>query len=169
MIFRQCKIYLGILVYLTFSTVAFAEENDDSCGGKNSIIFLGFLKHVENDSRSKEGYMELFGYSRELCYGKFMFDTGVNTFVDSYEMRAYSLFSNISYMDFHYKIFTPMLEVGVTNKGEDYDSTERQTYPFIIPKVRIGAREGFFGDISGLPKIGDITNGWVALEVGYKW
>ena len=151
------------------STTVHAEENSDIFGGKNSIYFFGYLKHVVNDSRNKEGYMELIGYSRELCYGNFIFDTGVNTYVDSYDVRSYSLFSNVSYENFQYKIVTPMLEMGVTYKGKDYDTSEMQTYPFVIPKIRIGAGSGLFADLSGLPKIGDITNGWVALELGYKW
>lgn len=151
------------------STTVHAEENSDILGGKNSIYFFGYLKHVVNDSRNKEGYMELIGYSREFCYGNFIFDTGVNTYVDSYDVRSYSLFSNVSYENFQYKIVTPMLEMGVTYKGKDYDTSEMQTYPFIIPKIRIGAGSGLFADFSGLPKIGDITNGWVALELGYKW
>jgi len=113
--------------------------------------------------------MEALGYARELCYKKFMFDTGVATYVDSYDVRSFAFFSNVSYQEFHYKILTPMLEIGVTNKGNDYDSNERQTYPYIIPKIRIGARDGFFADISGLPKVGDITNGWVGIELGFKW
>lgn len=151
------------------SNTLYAEENCDILKGKNSIIFFGYAKHVVNDSRNKEGYIEAIGYSRELCYGKFMFDSGIATYVDSYDVRSYALFSNVSYEDYRYKLLTPMLEIGVTNKGEDYDSDERQTYPFIIPKIRIGAGDGFFVDFSGLPKIADITNGWVMFELGYKW
>lgn len=169
MIIHYCKIYVCLIIFLTFSTVAYAGENCDVSRGKNSIYFFGYLKHVVNDSRNKEGYMELFGYSREFCYGKIIFDTGVNTYIDSYDIRSYSLFSNVSYEDFHYKIVTPMLEIGVTYKGKDYDTSEKQTYPFVIPKIRVGAQDGLFVDFSGLPKIGDITNGWVALELGYKW
>ena len=113
--------------------------------------------------------MELIGYSKELSYGKFIFDTGVNTYIDSYYVRSYTLFSNISYENYRYKIVTPMIEIGITNKGKDYDTSKRQTYCFVIPKVRIGARDGIFVDLSGLPKIGDITNGWLAIELGYQW
>lgn len=169
MIIQYCILNLALIVCLTFPTAVYAEENCDIFEGKNSIIFFGYVKHTVSDSRHNEGYNELIGYSRELCHGKFMFDTGVNTFADSYNVRSYSLFSNVSYEDFHYKIITPMLQVGVTNKGKDYDTSERKTYLFIIPKIRIGARDGIFADFSGLPKIGDTTNGWVALEVGYKW
>ncbi len=169
MIIHSCQICLAILLSLTLSTALHAGENSDTPGGKNSIVFFGYVKHVVNDSRNKEGYMAPIGYSRELCYGKFAFDTGVITYVDSYNVRSYALFSNVSYEGFHYGIMTPMVEIGITYKGKDYDTNEMQTYPFIIPKVRIGARDGFFADFSGLPKIGDITNGWVALELGYKW
>lgn len=152
-----------------FSKVLYAEEDSVIYEEKNSLYLLGFVSHVVNDSRNKEGYMELIGYSRELFYGKFIFDIGINTYVDSYYVRSYTLFSNISHTDFQHKWVTPMFVVGVTNKGEDYDTDERQTYAFIIPKIRFGARDGIFADISGLPEIGDITNGWVALEVGYRW
>lgn len=169
MIIHYRRISLGIIAYLAFSTALYAEEPCDISNGKNSILFFGYAKHVVNDSRNKEGYMESIGYSRELCYEKFTFDTGVYTYIDSYDVRSYALFSNISYEDIRYKLLTPMIEVGVTNKGEDYDSDKRQTYPFIIPKLRLGAEEGIFADFSGLPRIGDITNGWVAIELGYKW
>ena len=163
------KICFVIIVFFLCSAELHAEENSDSVEGKNSIIFFGYVKHVIGDSRNKEGYMEPIGFSRELYFRKFMFDTGILTYVDSYNARAYAFFANVSYDDYRYKIVTPMLSIGITNKGDSHDTDSRQTYPFIIPKIRIGAREGIFADFSGLPKIGDITNGWVALEVGYKW
>lgn len=134
-----------------------------------SIVFYGHLRHVVNDPRNNQGNMELFGVSRDLEYNHFRFDTGVNTYIDSYRMRSWSIFSNVSHDSLNYGLLTPMLEIGITNKGKDYGSHERQTYPFIIPKIRIGERTGLFADISGLPKIGTITNGWVAFELGYKW
>jgi hypothetical protein len=152
----------AVICLLAFTHPVFAEEYA-------SFYFFGYLKHVKDDPRNHEGNMRLFGVSKEMHYGDFQFDTGVNTYRDSYRRQSYTIFSNISHEDYRLKYLTPMLGVALTNKGKDYDSSERQTYLLAVPKLRIGAREGLFIDISGLPKIGDITNGWVALETGYKW
>lgn len=148
-----------------------AGEKWDIFDGKNALYVFGWVQHADTYERTNEGYIELIGYSREFELGKFTFDTGFNTYVDSYHIRSYSIFSNVSYAPLHYKFITPMAVIGVTNKGKDHDSDARQTYPLIIPKIRFGGRDNIpvFADISALPEVGGITNGWVALEVGFRW
>jgi hypothetical protein len=162
MIQSASKLLAAVFMFLALPGTCCGEEY-------GTIIFYGYLKHVVSDPRNHEGNMDLLGFSKEINVARFGFDTGANSYVDSYRKRSYAIFSNISHEDYHFGILTPMLEVGITSKGKDYDKPGRQTYPFLIPKLRLGARDGLFVDLSGLPKVGSITNGWLALELGYKW
>lgn len=165
---RSLRLYVALLALLVGPGPTCADQAEEP-KAHISVYFFGYLKHVVSDSRDHEGNMDLLGISRELRYGKWVFDTGVNTYVDSYNVRSYTLFSKISHADVRYAWFTPLLSVGCTNKGKDYDSDARQTYCFPIPTLRVGKPTGLFADAFALPKIGDITNGWVAVELGYKW
>ena len=162
MLHHTVKLLALVFAFLALLEKSYAEEY-------GTIIFYGHLKHAVSNPRNNEGNMELIGFSKEFNVGKYRFDTGASTYVDSFNKRGYAIFSNISHQDYHYGIVTPMLEVGVTNKGKDRDKLERQSYPFLIHKLRLGAAEGLFVDLSGLPKIGSTTNGWLALELGYKY
>ena len=156
------KLIALVFTFLALFQTSYAEEY-------GTIIFYGNLKHALTDSRNHEGNMELIGFSKEFNIDKYRLDTGFSSYLDSYHKRSYVVFSNISHQDYHYGIVTPMLEVGITNKGKDHDSSERKTYPFLIPKLRFGANEGLFVDLSSLPKIKGLTNGWLAIEIGYKY
>jgi len=134
-----------------------------------TLYVYGYLKHFNPRPTVHEGGMELLGFSKELHHGLFQFDTGANTYVDSYGKRSYSVFSDISHADFNYGILTPVLGLTCTYKGADYDSDRMQTYCLPVPKVRIGEKTGVFANLAGLPKVGSYTNGWLALELGYKW
>lgn len=134
-----------------------------------SLYFYGYLKHANPKPSAHEGGMELFGLSKELRSGSFVFDTGVNTYIDSYGKRSYGVFSKVSHDNLRYGIVSPMVSLTCTYKGEDYGSDRMRIYCLPLPVVRIGGRTGLFADISALPKIGQYTNGWAALEVGAKW
>ncbi|BAL22557.1 hypothetical protein [Azoarcus sp. KH32C] len=134
-----------------------------------SIYFYGNLKHADPRPTAHEGGMDLFGLSKELHSGPYQFDTGVKTYVDTYGKRSYAIFSNVSHENFRYGLFTPMLGLTCTYKGEDYGSDKMQTYCFPLPMLRIGQRSGLFADLSALPHVGHYTNGWAALELGFKW
>lgn len=161
----------ALLTLLVIHSPTWAEEAEEVVEPTNhtSVYFFGYVKHIVTDPRNNEGNMELFGISREFRYEKWVFDTGVNTYVDSYSERSFTLFSKISYEGFRYGWFTPLLSVGCTNKGKDYDSGERQTYFFPMPMLRVGPQTGFFADVFACPKISGVTNGWVIVELGYKW
>lgn len=153
---------IATLLSATLLSSAQAEEY-------GSLYFYGYLKHFKPGARVHEGGMDNLGVSKELHHGLFQFDTGVSTYVDSYYKRSYAVFTNISHEDFRYGIVTPMLGLVCSYKGVTYDSSERRVYCFPLPKVRIGEKSGLFADVAVLPKFGNDTNGWAAIELGYKW
>lgn len=145
--------FLLILIALLAPTVCNASTH--------SLYISGVVKHFDPDPETKEGYVPLLGYSYKLEQGGWVFDTGGNIFIDSYSQPSVSAFSNISHKSFTYKYLTPMVGLGVTNKGSSYEDDSRQTYPFISPKLKIGT-DSIFCIVSVMPE-------WVGLEFGFSW
>jgi hypothetical protein len=134
-----------------------------------SIYFLGYTKHMQPKPQTREGNIDYIGISKELHYGKFQFDTGVNTYVDSYSKRSYSIFTNVSHSDYRYGYITPVLGLACSYKGVGYDTDAMGVICFPMPKVEIGKKSGLFALVTVIPPFGDLTNGLVGLELGYKW
>jgi hypothetical protein len=133
-----------------------------------SVNFYGYLKHVDRHPGYREGGMDYFGVSRETSYESFQFDSGANTFIDTFGKRSYAVFSDVSYANFRYDLFTPMLRLTCIRKGTaDSDAMRTSCYP--VPKLRIGARTGLFADVTLIPQMGDYADAMGLIEIGYKW
>ncbi|HJV25596.1 MAG TPA: hypothetical protein VJ673_07905 [Aromatoleum sp.] len=164
--FKRCVGRVGFVGTVLLSSLFGSPLHAEEYG---SIYFYGYLKHADPKPTAHEGGMDLFGLSKELHSGPYQFDTGIKTYVDTYGKRSYAIFSNVSHENFRYGLFTPMLGLTCTYKGEDYGSDKMRVYCLPLPVLRIGEKKGLFADLSALPHVGHYTNGWASLELGVKW
>jgi len=143
-------------------------EGPEAEGWRNTIYFYTYIKHFEPTPETNEN-LKWIGYSRTFQREKWRFVTGAATYVDSYSVRSYAVFSDISHDDFRLSWVRPALSAQCHYKGRDYGSTERQFYCFPVPKLKFGGDEGLMANLAAVPKLGKITNGWASLELGYQW
>lgn len=134
-----------------------------------SIYPFGIVKHFEPVDETYEGNMEYFAISKTFKNEDWSFELGGGTFIDSYALRSYSIFTNISYQEYTWGIFTPLLSIDFYYKGEEYNSDNRE--PIIAPglKFRFGYEDGIFITIQPVPKIKNLTDGFIAVGFGYKF
>lgn len=134
-----------------------------------SVYFYGYLKHVDRHPGFREGGMDFYGFSKETSYDAFQFDSGANTFIDSFGKRSFSVFSDVSHANYRYGMFTPMLRLVCIKKGSGFDTERMHTDCYPVPKIRIGARSGVFADVTLIPQLGDYADAMGLIEFGYKW
>lgn len=134
-----------------------------------SIYPFGWVKHFEPQGETNEGNIEYLAISKELKKGKWRFDTGAGTYVDSYNLRSYGIFSDISHERFTWKWFTPIVSLVCTYKGVEYGSDEMRIKGGPLPKLRFGRDTGVFIKVSGIPRVEGLTYGFVMSEFGYKF
>lgn len=134
-----------------------------------NIYFAGALKHFDTAPENNEGNMEYLALSKDLKKGNWMFETGAGTYIDSYHKRSYIFFSNISHDKYTYNWFKPMLSLACTYKGEELYSNSREVICAPLPKLRIGKSKGLFTNLTFVPKLKKLTNGFIAIEFAYKF
>jgi hypothetical protein len=154
---------------IAYSAVALLWITGCTSAGSNNLYFAGFNKHMSPNSRTNEGNMELFGFSRDYKKDDWGFETGVNTYVDSYDQQSYTLFSKISHEKFRMKYITPVLAANCTYKGRSHDNDSMRTICSPPLSLRLGAGKGIFGYFTAVPEVGNLTNGFVMLELGYRF
>lgn len=133
-----------------------------------NLYFFGIVKHFEPTPNTHEGNMDYFAISKTYSYKAYRFETGLGTFIDSYSIRAYRLFVNISHMEYKWGVITPMLGLDCYSKGKEYTSNKRQNICSPSVKLRVGEENGLFVNIMPVPKIKGLTNGFISIEFGYK-
>jgi hypothetical protein len=136
---------------------------------QNNIYFFGAADHLKGHAGQNNGNMDLFAYSRDYKKGNWNFENGAGTFVDSYHKRSYIAFSNISNDRIKTKYVQPVIGLNCMYKGKSYNSDEMQTVCSPPIKLRIGKQKGLFAYLTPVPKIKGVTNGFISLEVGYKF
>ena len=134
-----------------------------------SLYPLGYVRHFKVQSKTHDGNLSFFAASKSIKKNAWTFENGAGTFVDTYHKRAYIVFSNISHDNYKYGLLTPMLNVHCAYKGHSYTKHDRKLQCYPLFKLRIGREKGLFTNIIPLPKVGTITNGLIAFEVGYKF
>ncbi len=135
-----------------------------------NIYFFGVVKHFKPSSDStNEGNMNYFAISKSKKYTSWELEGGIGTYIDSYSLRSYTLFSNIYSDDYKYGIVKPMLNLAVHYKGDSYTSDKRKIKIAPSLKIRVGDTDGFFVDIMPVPYIKGLTNGFISLEFGYQF
>ena len=134
-----------------------------------NLHFYGYLKHVDRHPGYREGGMDYVGLSRETSYEASQFESGANTFIDTFGKRSYTVFSDVSHASFRYEMVTPMLRLACIRKGTGSDLSRMNTNCYPVPKIRIGARTGLFADVTLVPQIGDYADAMGMIELGYKW
>jgi hypothetical protein len=160
-----CRKYLyAVVVFLITMSGYSAELLKDV-----SIYPIGIVKHFKVQAETNDGNLNYFAASKSIKKNKWTFENGAGTFVDTYHKRAFVVFSNITHDRYKYGVFTPMLNVHCAYKGHSYKEDNRKLQCYPLFKLRIGREKGLFTNIIPLPKIGDVTNGLVAFEVGYKF
>ena len=158
------KIFLA-----SFAAVALLWITGCTSVGSYNVYFAGFNDHRNPDSRTNDGNMEYFGFSKDFKKNDWGFETGVNTYVDSYRQQSYSLFTKISHEKFRMKYITPVIAANCSYKGRSHDNDSMKTICSPPLSLRIGTEKGIFGYITAVPKVGKLTNGFVMLELGYRF
>jgi hypothetical protein len=134
-----------------------------------SIYFLGAVRHFEPIDKTNEGNLDYLAISKLYKNDLWHFENGIGTFIDSYHIRSYTAFSNISHEHYKLGVLTPILGLNCYYKGKNYDSTERRFRCHPALKLRIGKEEGFFLNIMPIPKVEGLTDGFITVELGYKF
>jgi hypothetical protein len=149
-------------IFIIFHGFAIGEESQ-------SIYFGGYVRHAKPNSKTHEGNMSLIGYSRLYQVDNWHLEPGINTYIDSYEKRSYTVFTDISYESFSFYYFKPILSLSCMHKGTSHERDEMKfrCAPFL--KIRMGGEKNLFVNIIPVPHVRGVTNGFIAVEVGYRW
>ncbi len=134
-----------------------------------SVYPIGIVKHFKVEPQTNDGNLNYFAASKTIKRNAWNFENGAGTFVDTYHKRSYIVFSNISQDRYKYGIYTPMLNFHCAYKGHSHTEDNRKLQCYPLFKLRIGREKGLFTNIIPLPKVGEVTNGLVAFEIGYKF
>lgn len=146
-----------------------AVQQNSSQAAKHNIYFLGLSQHFQSKSKTRNGNMALLGYSRNVERKPWHFENGAATFIDSYNLRSYVVFSNISHDNIGTTHIKPTIGLNCAYKGYSY-SHDRKRWLCTPPvKFRIGKEKGMFAYVTPVPKISGLTNGLISLEVGYRY
>lgn len=135
----------------------------------HSIYFASYVRHFQPQEETRDGSMDNLGYSAEFQIDDWQIEPGINTFIDSYNKRSYSLFTDISHEHYAYPYYRPVLSLSCMYKGIQYSSDEMALRCYPLIKFRIGDETKLFANIVPIPHVGDTTNGFIAVEIGYKW
>lgn len=157
--------FFSFLVLLLASNNTYAKEPTKSI----SIYPIGIVKHFELRPETNDGNLNYFAASISHKKNVWNFENGIGTFIDTYHKRAFVTFTDISHDRYRYGLLTPVINFHCAYKGYSYSSNKRRVQCYPLFKVRIGKQKGLFTNIIPLPKIGDVTNGLVAFEIGYKF
>lgn len=162
---------MKLILFPFFLIIIGSPVYGDRFSGYN-LYFTGSVKHfntLNTASDVKEGNMELLALSKDYKKGNWMFETGFGTFIDSYHIRSYMFFSNVSLDRFTYNWFKPILSLGCTYKGKEHHSDKRKIICASLPRLRIGKHKGLFTNVTLIPKYKKLTNGFIGIEFGYKF
>ena len=134
-----------------------------------SVYLFGWVKHFDPKKETNDGNIEYLAISRELKKENWRFNTGAGTYVDSYNLRSYGIFSDISHERLRWKWVTPIVSMVCTYKGVEYGSDERRIKLGPMLKLRLGQDTGVFMTVTGMPKLEGLTDGFVMSEFGYRF
>jgi hypothetical protein len=137
--------------------------------GASNIYFLGLDHHASPTPRTVEGNMNYVAYSREYEKEEWGFENGVNTYEDSYGQQSYTIFSRVSHDRYRTKYVVPVVSFNCSYKGKNYTSDDMKLLCTPPVSFRIGADRGFFTYITAVPKLGNLTNGFIMAEFGYRF
>ena len=152
-------------IYILLATNLYASDTFKGV----TLYPFAYVKHAKPTPRTNEGNMDYFAISKEFSKDKWTFDTGAGTFIDSYSLRSYKVFTNISHKDFSWRFFRPLLALEYFYKGDSYTTNEMHQLVYPSLKLQIGEEDGLVMNIQPVPKIGTLTNGFIAVAVGYKF
>jgi hypothetical protein len=125
--------------------------------------------HFKTTEETKNGNLNYIALTKTLEKKAWNIETGIGTFVDTYHVRSYIGFSDISHDDYHYGIITPLLSANCAYKGYEHSSKKRQLRCFPLLKFKLASGKGFVVKITPIPKYKDVTNGQLSFEFGYKF
>lgn len=156
------KILFVLLLVMSLSN---ANNNEQ----EYSIYFLGIVKHFYPVQQTNEGNVEYISVSKTTKYKDVIFENGIGSYTDSYNIHSFNIYTNISKEGWQISSIKPMVGLAVHSKGVEYNSNKRKIFLLPSVKFRIGKDQGFFINIMPIPKVLPYTNGFVATEIGYAF
>ena len=79
------------------------------------------------------------------------------------------MFTDISHDSFYFFYIRPVVSLSCMHKGNSYERDEMKSRCAPLLKIRIGDEKNLFANIVPVPYVKGVTNGWIAVEVGYRW
>ena len=141
----------------------------DVMNGYSIYPFGGTIHFNRSDNKSNDGSLSYLAASKSYVNNHWSFENGVGTFIDTFNLRSYIAFSDISHDEYKLGIVTPMLNIHCSYKGYSHSTTDRKVQCYPAVKFRIGQSSGLFANITPIPKIKGLTYGQIAFELGYKF
>ncbi len=156
------KLLIAVLIFANSSLYA---DNDNSI----SVYPFGGTFHFTPRSITNDGNLNYLAVSKSYKKNRWNFENGVGTFIDSYHVRSYIAFTDISHARYKYGLITPMINLHCAYKGIEHTSNKRDVSCYPAVKLRIGKEKGVFVNVTPIPPLGDLTDGQLSFEVGYKF
>ena len=130
---------------------------------------LGGSFHFKTDKKTNDGNLNYFAFSKTRHRGAWHFEQGVGTFIDTFHVRSFIAFSEVSHDDYQYGMITPLLNTHCAYKGRSHKHKKRSLQCAPVLKFRIGDDKGLILKLTPIPKVKGITNGQLTFEIGYRF
>ena len=96
--------FLLIFFWTLQGHVGLASASEPSYLDGWSVYFFGYVRHRIVTPETNDGDMEYVGLSKSLYRGNWQFENGFSTYVDSFHLRSYSAFIDISHRQWSWKM-----------------------------------------------------------------
>ena len=113
--------YATLLLTLLIASSAYSQNNLTDY----TLYPFGGSYHFKTTKETKNGNLHYIALTKTLKKEAWNIETGAGTFIDTYHVRSYIGFSDISHDDYHYGIITPLLSVNCAYKGYEHSTRNR--------------------------------------------
>ena len=137
--------------------------------GEYAIYPFGGSFHFKKEKQTKNGNLNYFAVSKFEHKDAWHFEKGIGTFVDTYHVRSFIAFGEVSHDNYKYGLITPLINAHCAYKGHTHKNKGRRLQCFPSLKFKIGRDKGVFLKVTPIPKLGSLTNGQIVFEMGYKF
>ena len=157
------RLSLFLLLFTPLKTFS-ASSSDEY-----AVYPLGGSFHFKKEKKTNDGNLNYFALSKFDHKDAWHFEKGVGTFIDTYHVRSFIAFGEVSHDNYKYGLITPLLNAHCAYKGHTHKHKGRRLQCFPVLKFKIGRDKGAFLKVTPVPKLGKLTNGQIVFEMGYKF
>ncbi len=136
---------------------------------KYTVYPFGGSFHFKTTKETNNGNLNYFAITKTDKKDAWRFENGIGTFIDTYHVRSYLAFSDITHDKYKYGMITPILSANCAYKGYKHSTKKRRLQCFPLLKFKLAKNKGLILKITPIPKFKRITNGQITFEIGYKF